>query len=124
MSFVSVPISLQTVNERSMPMYLDSIRKAGAQRVFLFGLGNVFADLCMIRTDPKRVETAIRYFKENGLEVGIWVNAFGHGRFLNNEEKQFDRNRYVSIEGLDGRRMIALHSPNRAGAERAKFMEY
>jgi len=80
------------------------------------------------------------FYREDGALRMIW-SSYSNGRYVVLEAESesgtvkgpwkhhgsrygFDGGHAMLFEGLDGRRMIALHSPNRAGAERAKFMEY
>ena len=41
---LSVPISMRTVNDRTMPIYLDWFQKCRADRVFLCGFGEIFSE--------------------------------------------------------------------------------
>lgn len=77
-------------------------------------------------------------FYENGRITMIW-SSFSHGRYLvlrstsdtllgkwehHGSQFDFDGGHAMIFERLDGKRMIALHSPNKADLERAFFSEY
>ena len=98
----SMPISMTTVNERTLPIYLEQFRKCRAERVFICGIDNVYTPNSLLKTDPESIRRAIAYFQENGLEVGIWISAFGHGTPLFAEQN--DIGSYTSIEGIHGDR--------------------
>jgi hypothetical protein len=77
-------------------------------------------------------------FREGGVIRMIW-SSFYNGRYLVLEAESqnlcgpwmhfgsrfdFDGGHAMLFERLDGTRMISLHSPNRAGLERAIFFPY
>ena len=101
---LSVPISMATVNERSLPIFLDYLKKCDAERVFLCGMGEIYSENSLLYTEAEHIRSAIRAFKEQGLEVGIWVSAFGHGVTLVGSDafKSSKQSPYVSIEGVAG----------------------
>ena len=78
------------------------------------------------------------FYRENGKIIMIW-SSHGLGRYLVLEAESdslrgpwkqkgskydMDGGHAMLFENLEGKRMISLHSPNKAGQERAKFMEY
>ncbi len=78
------------------------------------------------------------FYRENGKIKMIW-SSHGLGRYLVLEAESdclrgpwkqkgskydMDGGHAMLFEKLDGTRMIALHSPNKAGLERAMFFEY
>ncbi len=102
---VSLPISIATVTEENLPVYLASFRKCRAERIFICGVDNVYTAESLIKTNPAWVGRVIRYFQEHGLEVGIWISAFGHGVPLFADQDTIGD--YTPIEGIDGR-----HAPH------------
>ena len=75
---ISVPIMNVSVNEKTRENYLSQLRAAKADRVFLIlmELGDDLGVLDSFREN-------IKYFKDNGLEVGIWLGStIGHGMVL------------------------------------------
>ena len=99
---LSVPISMETVTAESLPRYGAHLAKLGAQRVFLCCTGEVYLQNSMLYTAPERIREAIGYFRGLGLEVGIWVNAFGHGDLLVHQTEK-DVGDYTRIEDAHGR---------------------
>ena len=84
---LSVPIAVNTLTEDSLPLYLQTVNDCGAKRVFLTLLNNVYSSESLLQQDPARIERAIRYFQDNGLETGIWIGTFGHGGALTHQAK-------------------------------------
>lgn len=98
---LSVPISIKTINEETLPTYLEQIKSVKAMRVFLCGVGNIYA--YGISEDVKnRLKMAIDAFHENGLEVGIWLGTLGHGAALVGDFEKFPSDRYASLTGVAG----------------------
>ena len=103
MHIISVPISMSQIDERTLPIYLDDLRRCGAQRVFLCGIGNIYMKTGLNYMDPDAIRRAIRYFREAGLEVGIWVPSFGNGHPLSPIQGVTDDSvQYTQITGIRG----------------------
>ncbi|MBE6553528.1 MAG: hypothetical protein E7666_04205 [Ruminococcaceae bacterium] len=76
---ISVPIMNHSVNESTRGIYLEQLKAAKADRVFL----------CVVKfcqTDAEKDEFVsvlrenIQYFEQNGLEAGVWIGTtIGHG---------------------------------------------
>ena len=64
---ISVPISLSEINNETLPVYLEDLRKCKADRVFLCGLGNIYMKTGRNYTDPDGIRSAIRGFREAGF---------------------------------------------------------
>ncbi|MBO5897682.1 MAG: hypothetical protein J6R04_01595 [Clostridia bacterium] len=97
-----VPLNFNTLDEKTLPQYLAAVRQCDATRVFLCGLDYVFEDNSLLYTDPARVERIIRYFKDSGLEVGVWFSPLGHGSPLSHDQGSTGDAAYTSIEGIAG----------------------
>ena len=98
---LSVPISIKTITKENLPIYLEQIKSVKAMRVFLCGVGNIYA--YGISEDVKnRLKMAIDAFHENGLEVGIWLGTLGHGAALVGDFEKFPSDRYASLTGVAG----------------------
>jgi hypothetical protein len=76
---LTIPISINTLNEESYPLYLDAVKKCGAKRVFIGSMGYIYDPTTRIHQNPQSIKTAIDYFRAAGLEVGIWLCSFRHG---------------------------------------------
>lgn len=100
---VSVPVSLQTMNEKSLPVFVEEFRKAEVDRVFLLGLTPFYKKDCYIYKEPEKMEYLISYFKEHGFEVGVWEGAFGHGGVLSHDRASDYVGKFTRIEGVDGK---------------------
>lgn len=99
---ISVPISMETVNEESLPRFGELLQAMGAKRVFLCCVGEVYLPDSMLNTDPAPIARAMEYFRSLGMEVGIWVNAFGHGELLAHQTEK-DIGHFTPIEDAFGR---------------------
>ena len=100
---LSVPLNALLVNEESGAKYVNEFRKAGVDRVFLFSSEPVTRVNCLLYTDPKRLENAIAFFKKEGFEVGVWMDAFGHGGVLAHSTTSEYVKDFARIRGADGR---------------------
>jgi len=108
---LSVPISMRTVNDRTMPIYLEWFQKCRTDRVFLCGFGEIFTEESVLHRDFERIKKAITYFQSNGLEVGLWVNSFGHGMVLSHDARNAIDKGYTPLEGVMGDTVIEANCP-------------
>ena len=99
---LSVPISIATVNKESLPIYLDYVKKCDIKRVFICGMGEIYANYSRIYTEPELIRNAIKAFKSCGIEVGIWVSTLGHGVALIGSKAYEANGKYTSMEGVMG----------------------
>lgn len=100
---VSVPISMSQITSETLPVYLENLRNCKAERVFLGGIGNIHMKTGRNHTDPNGIRQAIQYFKNAGLEVGIWVPSFGNGHALSPIQAVTDKAvKYTQITGIHG----------------------
>ena len=99
---ISVPISVETIDEQSLPRFGQLLQQMGAQRVFLCNLGEVYLEGCMIFTQPERLRSMLEYFRKLGMEAGFWVNTFGHGELLAHQTEK-DIGEFTRIEDAHGR---------------------
>ena len=98
----AVPIKCKTLQEAKE--YYPSMKSAGVERVWMCGFGKILeyepqkSDALV--QEPKK---AVDFFRENGLEVGLWVGGFGHGEGLTHEtEKKAHAKNYTKLTGLRG----------------------
>lgn len=92
-----VPIMNSSVGPNNRCEYLKLLNEAKARRVWIaFDRPTLFKD----RTDDlKRLGENLRFFEENGLEVGVWVQAFGFGDDLPNDSRNCHWTRIRSVTG-------------------------
>lgn len=103
MSKISIPISMNTLLDgENLPRYLDDLKRCDASRVFLCGMGNIYTRMGRNYTQPEAIRRAIDYFRAAGLEVGIWISAFGHGSALMPELAVADEATYTQITDISG----------------------
>lgn len=108
---LSVPISFDTLTDETMPVFLESFRQCKVDRVFLSMLEPVYKPDNFICANTEKVEQAIRYFKANGLEVGVWIGGFGHGITLSHEKEASTDNKFVPMEGVYGDKFGDAYCP-------------
>lgn len=100
---LSVPVSIQTMNKKSLPIFVEEFRRAEVSRVFLCGLIPFYKKDCYIYQEPEKMEFLISYLKEQGFEVGVWEGAFGHGGILTHDQQSEYVDSFTRIEGVDGK---------------------
>ncbi len=100
----AIPISMNTLmNEANLPQYLDDIRRCGAKRVFICGMGNIYTKKGRNYTHTDAIARAVEYFHNAGIEVGFWLSALGHGSALTPElTASDDEATYVQITDISG----------------------
>ncbi|MBO5069561.1 MAG: hypothetical protein J6C37_04285, partial [Roseburia sp.] len=108
---LSVPVSFNSVTDKTMPVFLENFRKCKVDRVFLSMLEPVYDPDNFICANEEKAERAIRYFKDNGLEVGVWIGGFGHGGVLSHEKNSLDKDRFVPMEGVYGDKFGYAYCP-------------
>ena len=99
---LSIPMSIGTINEDTLPIYLDYVKKCKAERVFLCGMGEIYTDDSSIYNKPEQIREVIKAFKNCGVETGIWVNTLGHGVALIGSKLYEAKGKYTSMEGVMG----------------------
>lgn len=102
MSRISVPISMETVTEENIGLYLDAVKKCGTERVFLIGLDFVYQESSMIYQNPEKIRFCVREFRKVCKEVGFWISTMGHGDVFCFQGVGIDPRLYTPIEGIRG----------------------
>ncbi len=97
-----VPISIESVTEHSKPIFVEEFRKGNIERVFLTCLLPIYRDDSSIWTYNKQFREAVKFFKDEGFEVGIWIGGFGHGAILTHETRDGNKYNYQDMMGVDG----------------------
>ena len=96
---LSVPINITTLTEKNLPLYLEQVKSCGAKRVFVCGI----EDICDTQaySDSDRLKKIIDFFKQNDIEIGIWINSFGHGGALTGVDQSSSAD-YTQMAGFKG----------------------
>ena len=102
MRTLSIPMMITLLNDDNMPKYLAELKKAKADRVFLCIGNQVYREGNLLDTHPETVKKAIDFYKDAGLEVGIWINAFGHGGVLAYQKVKPLKGDFTPMEGING----------------------
>ena len=103
MQYLYVPIMLPTITEQTRPVILDSLRRAGAETVFLSS-ENMFTPSKM-KEDIQKLKREIPLFEKEGFTVGVWINSFGFGVPLGREAHE---QKWTKIKGMLGMRAEAF----------------
>lgn len=106
---LSVPIGIPTINDETLPKYLELFRKCKVDRVFLCPLDSIEYKSSVLYKNSETIKKAVKYFKDHGYEVGIWVNAFGHGDILVHSVE--NEKRFTQIEGIGESESIHANCP-------------
>lgn len=88
--------SMSTAETR--PAYLAELIRAGADRVFICPR-NSFRDDSRRAEILEQLRRNINFYRENGLETGVWFGGFGHGGTLNPTDEN-DSAGFTRIVGL------------------------
>lgn len=108
---LSVPLSLHTLNEASLPIYLEEFKKAGVERIFLIENTPIYVKDHPFYTGTTRLEYFIEYFRDRGFEVGVWIGGFGHGEVYGNKDARKYFAEITKIKGVDGKTVDEAFCP-------------
>ncbi len=97
-----MPLSINCLNEKTRPMYVEQARKCGAKRIFIGSIGNIYEKTNRVYTEPERVKQEIEYFRNAGFEVGIWILTLGNGHALTPAQRLKGENNFTQITGING----------------------
>lgn len=102
MSKLYVPIMDGTLNDESKVKYLQYLQKAKVDTVFLAqSRDSLYIDGEKRTQYFENFSKYCRYFKENGLEVGVWIPTLGFGGEIPDRFKPIMEGEPV-ITGIDG----------------------
>lgn len=106
---LSVPIPITTFTEQNLKAIIKELKEDRIDRVFLTGFDPIYIPESPVYTQREKTLMLIKVLREEGFEVGIWFEAFGHGEILSHAlgQKQHVFN-YVRIEGADGTKVDAF----------------
>lgn len=99
--YPDVPIALSTLNEESKYTFLDMLRKARAQRVWICCV-DTFMNNDLGHNQEKTLDSCgeyIRFFRENGLECGLWIRSLGFGTPMAPNSPKVSWTRLTSVTG-------------------------
>lgn len=108
---LSAPLMNDTVTADNRDRYLSLLKQAGITRVFLALNDNAI---------PDTLADNIAFFKQNGMEVGIWFNTIGHGFVLGHVEGMLVDQQFPAIVDIEGETRIYANCP--MGAEFRTFI--
>ena len=94
--YPDVPIALGTLNEQTKFTFLEMLRNAQAKRVWICCVDT------FMNNDRVRLEDCaeyVRFFRENGLECGIWIRSLGFGTPLPANAPKAPWTRLTSVTG-------------------------
>lgn len=97
---LAIPIMNALSTSSTRQAYWGELRRAGAQRVLLCPprmLGGGRQRLSVL----KLLAENLRFYRDMGLEAGVWLDGLGHGAPLTGPES-YMAGRYTPIRGLDG----------------------
>ena len=86
---ISISVKNELSDEKGREQFIRMIKKSGAGRVFLLP-GRAFSDRSLMEKKCSKIKESIGFYRNYGLEAGIWIGGFGHGGVLS------DRNRVLT----------------------------
>lgn len=102
----SVPIAVNSMSdtetEKDLQKYLDYFKLGNIERVYIALLPGTYTNAFDKDISSKKFKRAVEFFKENGLETGVWIGGFGHGSNLAHESEKVFRRDYQKIVGVRG----------------------
>lgn len=99
---MSAPLMNDTVHAGNREQYLAFFQKAGISRVFLALNDNII---------PDTLADNIAFFKQNGLEVGVWFNTIGHGFVLGHVDGELVDQKFPAIVDIEGETRLFANCP-------------
>jgi len=100
---LSIPIIGRHINDENRRQFVDELKRAKADRVFI--TASIDDDLDVMRAN-------VEYFKGNGFEVGIWIgNTIGHGATLFKLKETGEKPKYQRLVNLEGKDLIGTNCP-------------
>lgn len=106
MNIIAVPISLESISDEhfecDLHKYLDYFKRGRIERVFIALLQSMCtSEVDRVISSDKFAKT-LSFFKENGLQTGVWIGGFGHGSLLEHAGKEATRRPYTKCAGVLG----------------------
>ncbi len=96
-----IPICIPTVTDQNKWEYLALFRSVSSKRVWLGGYDELLfeEDPAVYAATMARLREVIRFFRENGMEVGAWVRDLGFGTPMLEANRHFPWTRIRSMMG-------------------------
>ena len=94
--YPDVPIALGTLNEETKYTFLERLQKACAKRVWICCVDT------FLNNDRVNLEDCakyVRFFREKGLECGIWIRSLGFGTPMSPTAPKISWTRLCSVTG-------------------------
>ena len=107
---LSVPVSVETLTQESLPLYEKYFKECGVERVFLVCVGEMYRTDSLPFTQPERLRQLFAWLRGLGIEVGVWVNSLGHGQLLIHQSEN-EKGDYTPMEGVDGKTPPVAYCP-------------
>ena len=60
---LNLPISMNTINKHTLPIYIEQAKKCKANRIFIGGMGTIYTKNSRIYTMPDKIKTIPVYAK-------------------------------------------------------------
>ncbi len=100
---LDIPICIPTLTDENRHEYLELFQSVSAGRVWLGGYDELLfeEDPAVYAATMARLREAIRYFRENGMEVGAWVRDLGFGTPMLEANRRFRWTRIRSVMGVE-----------------------
>lgn len=115
MYITSVPISIKSISdtktEKDLNQYLDYFRKGKIDRVFIGCVEMTYSSKCEVLAEYDKLKKVVDFFKDNGMEVGIWISGLGHGVFLTHESDCNIRGDYQAQTSVTGEEYGLAYCP-------------
>lgn len=100
---LSIPVMFTSMTDETRPKYAEIFKTSSVDRVFLCINDPIFAEK-YISENEEKVKKDIAYFKSQGFEVGVWMNAFGHGGPLSHDVDGLAvSDNFTKLEGIGGK---------------------
>lgn len=99
----SIPVMFSSMTEETRPKYAKVFKESQIDRVFLCLNDPMYAAQYM-KKNPGKVQDDIQYFRSQEFEIGVWINAFGHGGPLSHDVNGLQtEDSFTRLEGIDAR---------------------
>lgn len=107
---ISVPVAMKTITRDSYRPLVKLLREMDARRVFICCVGEVYLKDSYLLRYRYQIADAVKKLREDGFEVGIWINTFGHGALLSHQNR-WEVGDYTPITDCHGRSAPVAYCP-------------